>query len=408
MDEIFLNELRKALNHLYDPIFLGRSQLGNQFALVGSFDRGPKLQRILENAISDLKPTQDQPRGAKTLVAYKFLSLRYLQQLDQKQVADQLNISRTQLFRVQQNALSTLGLALWEKFDLGDHSPGLANDISSLNDQGTEEHLAPFLTGVDESSADLAQVLLDLEPIFQTLLGRLDTKTVHFIDPNLPLVALSPAALRQLLLTLVNVSMEGWPQKALRLEARLVEGSISVQILSGTARLLNDDILTPLEQISKLTGVKVIASEYGPGLTLAIFTGIPVLIVEDNPDQAIIFERMLAGTRYQAIVCTNSAETLARVEQSGAKAVLLDVMMPNLDGWSVLHNLRAHPATYKVPIIISSILPVERLSRALSADAFLAKPVRAEYFLALLDRLINPPEKAPDSPSPSGGSDLDR
>jgi CheY-like chemotaxis protein len=63
-------------------------------------------------------------------------------------------------------------------------------------------------------------------------------------------------------------------------------------------------------------------------------------------------------------------------------------MMPEIDGWSVLAQLRQHPLTSHVPIIICTILPQEELSLSLGANAFIRKPIARRIFLDTLDEQI--------------------
>jgi CheY-like chemotaxis protein len=66
------------------------------------------------------------------------------------------------------------------------------------------------------------------------------------------------------------------------------------------------------------------------------------------------------------------------------QAILLDVMLPGMDGWETLARLRRHPATERLPVIICTILPEEQLALALGASAFLRKPLAREELLQAL------------------------
>jgi CheY-like chemotaxis protein len=68
------------------------------------------------------------------------------------------------------------------------------------------------------------------------------------------------------------------------------------------------------------------------------------------------------------------------------QAILLDVMMPQVDGWKVLARLRQHPATEQIPVIVCTIMAQEELALALGAGGFLRKPVSRQDFLDALDR----------------------
>lgn len=72
-------------------------------------------------------------------------------------------------------------------------------------------------------------------------------------------------------------------------------------------------------------------------------------------------------------------------QESPPRIIVLDVMMPEIDGWEVLGRLRQHPLTSHIPIIICTILAEEELALSLGASGFLRKPVSREAFLGALD-----------------------
>ena len=77
-------------------------------------------------------------------------------------------------------------------------------------------------------------------------------------------------------------------------------------------------------------------------------------------------------------------------EAATPAAILLDVMLPGVDGWELLGRLREHPQMQEVPVIVCTILPQERVALTLGAAAFLRKPVSREALLAALDQLDLP------------------
>ena len=118
MDEIFINDLRKALNSLYDLNHLRQNPLCQVFGDGDPFDASFGLQHVLEEAIAALKPKKEETQGTYAWETYELLALRYLQQFSQKEVADQLGVSLSQMNRVQQKAVETLAAYLWEKYNL--------------------------------------------------------------------------------------------------------------------------------------------------------------------------------------------------------------------------------------------------------------------------------------------------
>jgi CheY-like chemotaxis protein len=112
----------------------------------------------------------------------------------------------------------------------------------------------------------------------------------------------------------------------------------------------------------------------------------PVLVIDDNVDTLNLMRRYLSGSRYRFIGVTSPREGQTLAEQTHPAAILLDVMLPEVDGWEVLSQLREHPATRGVPIIVCTILPHDKLAFALGAADFLRKPVSRGELLSALAR----------------------
>ena len=75
------------------------------------------------------------------------------------------------------------------------------------------------------------------------------------------------------------------------------------------------------------------------------------------------------------IGATSGEEGLRLALQAPPDAIVLDVMMPEQDGWAILQRLRAEPTTHRVPVVICSVIDDPRLASSLGADVFVAKPV---------------------------------
>ena len=113
-----------------------------------------------------------------------------------------------------------------------------------------------------------------------------------------------------------------------------------------------------------------------------------VLVIDDNLDTLQLLSRYLEGTRYRFAGTPEPQRALELAEQLAPQIIILDVMLPGMDGWELLARLRGHPRTHNVPIIVCTILPHEDVALALGAAALLRKPVTQMEFLAALDRLV--------------------
>jgi CheY-like chemotaxis protein len=112
---------------------------------------------------------------------------------------------------------------------------------------------------------------------------------------------------------------------------------------------------------------------------------ITVLAVDDNPDTLQLLSRYAANTRYHLIGVSQAERVMATAQSLLPEIIVLDVMMPQIDGWELLGKLRTHPDLAAVSIIVCTILPQEQLARSLGAAGFLRKPISRSDFLAALD-----------------------
>jgi len=116
-----------------------------------------------------------------------------------------------------------------------------------------------------------------------------------------------------------------------------------------------------------------------------------ILIVDDEPANRKLLEALLHPEGYLTIVASNGEEALEAVTECTPDLILLDVMMPGMDGYQVARQLKATPATANIPIIMVTA-QVERSARVLGLEAgaeeFLTKPIdRAELWLRVRNLL---------------------
>jgi CheY-like chemotaxis protein len=102
-----------------------------------------------------------------------------------------------------------------------------------------------------------------------------------------------------------------------------------------------------------------------------------------------MLERYTSDTRYRVVGTQDPEKALSLAESVSPQIIVLDVMMPQVDGWRVLGRLRQHPLTEHIPVIVCSILAQEELAFSLGASGFVRKPVTRQNFLAALDQQLD-------------------
>jgi PAS domain S-box-containing protein len=123
---------------------------------------------------------------------------------------------------------------------------------------------------------------------------------------------------------------------------------------------------------------------------LAATTGAPnaplVLVVDDDPAVVDLLNRSLVREGYQVRTASNGRDALALARELQPRLITLDVMMPSMDGWSVLTALKAEPTTRAIPVVMISIVDDKQLAFALGAADYLTKPVDRGQLAEILAR----------------------
>jgi CheY-like chemotaxis protein len=115
-----------------------------------------------------------------------------------------------------------------------------------------------------------------------------------------------------------------------------------------------------------------------------------VLVVDDEPQVAWVLRFSLEHEGYRTYTASNGLEALEELEKHRPKVVVLDLMMPEMDGWAVLNEMNKLPVAERPRVVIVSALtgPDDKTkATALGADAFVPKPFDVEELIAVLDGL---------------------
>ena len=125
-----------------------------------------------------------------------------------------------------------------------------------------------------------------------------------------------------------------------------------------------------------------------------------ILIVEDNPVNQKLIAFLLARAGYTYEVAENGAEALRRLDQSQFKLVLMDMMMPVMNGYDATKAIRANPKLKNLPVIAltaNAMKGEDEKCRAAGCSDYLAKPYSKDQILNAISILIKKSQAEPES-----------
>jgi CheY-like chemotaxis protein len=128
----------------------------------------------------------------------------------------------------------------------------------------------------------------------------------------------------------------------------------------------------------------------------------PLLVVEDVPNVLELLEVTLRFKGYHVISAHNGVEGLEKVASVRPALIITDILMPYMDGYAFVHNLRLNPETRNIPVIFLSatyVTPEDKsFAMSLGATRFLEKPIDTEDFLLTIAEILT--QGTPTSPEP--------
>lgn len=113
-----------------------------------------------------------------------------------------------------------------------------------------------------------------------------------------------------------------------------------------------------------------------------------LLVIDDDPDAVYLLQENLNQQEYEVIGTRNGLDGLRLAREQQPQAILLDVIMPGVDGWQVLHDLKKNAETANIPVILLTIVDKKALGFRLGAAAYLLKPLDPVAVREALQRVI--------------------
>ena len=115
-----------------------------------------------------------------------------------------------------------------------------------------------------------------------------------------------------------------------------------------------------------------------------------VLVIDDDPTARELISEYLRQAGFTVITAAGGREGLKRAKEYHPIAITLDVMMPDIDGWTVLAALRGDPALADIPVVMATIVDEQRHGMTLGAVGYLTKPIDRDRLVDLMQKFRAP------------------
>lgn len=390
--------VRDALQRLYDPAALHAHPLA---ALLGIADpsspvRSRRLRQALLDAIAALYPGPSVDTTSRAWRTYRLLELRYLEDQQAAAVMAHLALGKTQYHREHHRALRAVAAVLRERHGATEPAAPAILAAGELEESAVAE-AARGLSPADDASVDPLTVVADIERLLQPLFARRGVVVRRELPSALPAVRGDRITLRHALLAvlsraaplaggvlLLGASAEGETVRV-RIAGRAAAPPPPEQLGVAASRPFVQALGGHIEATLDPAG------DWRVDLVLRAAADQLLLVVDNSEEFITLVRRYLADTGWRVLGAATADAAFRLAVSAGPRAVLLDLVMPDQDGWDLLLSLRANAAASRLPVIICSVLDEPDVALALGAQACLQKPIDQQRLLATLAAVTGSP-----------------
>lgn len=398
-DRISRDAIEETLHTLYDGVALADAPIVPHFPTIAAIEnvliRARVLRHLVLDAIETLQPPGRAGFHSPKTRSYRVLSMRYLEGCSVVQIAAELHMSQRQIYRDLENAENELAQLLSTQ----QYTVSPAQQLEAQN-QGRPLRNELDRVPIDTATHDVAALLESALSTVRPLAARQNVGIILDLGNERPQAQVCADLLRQMLILLLSAAIRHTQDGPVQVLLGHDKGGIDLSILfrpRGHQEL--EDDLANVRDLASAQGLDWEEKNLASGRFSVTFelsaTGRTILVVEDNRSTVALYQRFLASsTDWQLIAVEDPTHAYAEAVSKQPDLILLDIMMPNTDGWTLLQTLKTQPETKQIRVLVCTVFGEEALAESLGADGYIKKPVTQTEFLQALAACLRK-DKAP-------------
>jgi CheY-like chemotaxis protein len=403
--ETFRHLISDALENLYDPVHLCDHPLHQELIIepLAGESPGEALRRVLRDAVEGLRPPDAVPPSRHEWLQYRVLVQHYVRCLTPDETCQEMSISRSSFYRRRREGLDAIEALLTasriseREIAAGDHVP----DGGAIRGQDDAERALALVDTMPRESFDLARLMHAAERTVEPLADQRRVRLHLHAVAKMPPAHGVASVLKQVVVgTLADCLGE--------LEDDTLEIWLGAHATEARWRfhaMRRPDALAFVAKPSTSFWRRLLLASDGRiwfdasyGAGGALYLALPVLpvrstilAIDDDPGATALYRRYLEPAGYLVLVAHSASEAYDVIEQASPDVILLDVILPQEDGWAILVGLRSVARAKDVPVVVCSVIEQPDVALALGAADVVNKPIgRKELLATIRKQLLRP------------------